>query len=109
MVEQARTHLEQLNEDAARTNDYVHLFNSEDRFPGVFRCRNELASAEQALEDLLPSLARRLGVHKLKYTSIQNQVFLSICHPRPVYSFSMDDSNVFVLPVEPVIWSVIFG
>lgn len=75
MVQQARSQLGLINPAAAAENDLTHVFESRADFPDVFERHAELRDADQAVHDLLPRLASQLGLPKLAYTSVQNQVW----------------------------------
>ena len=74
MVQQARTQLSLIKQSAAADNDLLQVFASQSVFPVVFQRHLELAAADKALRNLLPVLAKQVGVPKLSFTSIQNQV-----------------------------------
>ena len=71
---QAYAQLALIDAEAASGNDLTQLFVNRDEFPEVFQRQAELATAQSKLQDLLPMLAKRIGVAKLSYTSVQNQV-----------------------------------
>ena len=77
MADAAREQLALIDAAAAADNDLTHLFASRARFPAVFERHAELDASRRALEDQLPALAKRLGVPKLSYSSVQNQVRVS--------------------------------
>jgi hypothetical protein len=80
MAQQARAQLALIDAAAAAENNMEALFVSQRDFPEVFQRHAELAAAQAALDGLLPGLAKRIGVAKLSYLTVHNQVRTS-CFP----------------------------
>jgi hypothetical protein len=74
VAEQAATQLALINTAAAAEGNLLRLFACQESFPEVFERHAELEAARRLLDAQLPGLAKTLGVPKLTYTSIQNQV-----------------------------------
>ena len=71
--EAARERLSCIHAPAAEQNDKVGLIRSRECFPDLARCRDGEAACQTHLTNLLPKLARQIGVPRLEYKSLLNQ------------------------------------
>ena len=58
---------------AAEKNDKVGLIRSRECFPELARCRDAEADCQAHILNLLPKLAKQIGVPRLEYKSLLNQ------------------------------------
>ncbi|KAI7838548.1 hypothetical protein COHA_007691 [Chlorella ohadii] len=68
----AQEMLGSLDLQAAEKNDKLHVLKDSERFPEMQRWRGEVAAAEKALADLLPSYRRQLQISSLQFMSLHN-------------------------------------
>ena len=69
----AQERLSCIHAPAAEKNDKVGLIRSRERFPALAQCRDAEADCQAHLSDLLPKLAKQIGVPRLEYKSLLNQ------------------------------------